>query len=211
MVSTAESRRNIHPPNDVYWVYKDGDQPEGFNKSTTTRRLNEMKAELQKAFNAQINEELFSAYLYVSMVNYFEEQNLKGFASWMQAQAVEELTHAQKLIAYLHERGVAVKLEAIGKPEATWKSPLAAFEAAYKHECYISDCINKLYALATKSGDAAAAIFLSWFITEQVEEEASVDEVVQSLKLAQGAPGALFMLNRELGARSPGITIAPSA
>ena len=162
-----------------------------------------MKAELQKAFNTQINEELFSAYIYASMVNYFEEQSLTGFAAWMQAQAVEELTHAQKLIAYLHERGVKVELEAIGKPESTWDSPLAAFEAAYKNECYISDCINNLYALAVESADAAASIFLNWFITEQVEEEASVDQVVQNLKLAQGAPGALFMLNRELGQRSP--------
>lgn len=165
-----------------------------------------MKAELQKAFNAQINEELFSAYIYAAMVNYFEEQSLKGFASWMQAQAVEELTHAQKLIAYMHERGAKVELKAIGKPDSKWNSPLAAFEAAYKHECYISDCINKLYALSVKTGDAAASIFLNWFITEQVEEEANVDEVVQNLKLAQGAPGALFMINRELGLRTPTFT-----
>lgn len=171
-----------------------------------------IKADLQKAFNAQINEELYSAYLYVSMVNYFEGQNLKGFATWMRAQVVEELTHASKFIAYLNERGGEVKLEAVAKPDATWKSPLAAFEAAYKHECHISACINKLYAQATKANDNAAAIFLNWFINEQVEEEASADEVVQNLKLAQGAPGALFMLDRELGTRVPAITVnAPAA
>ncbi len=167
-----------------------------------------IKADLQKAFNNQINEELFSAYLYVSMVNFFETQNLKGFANWMRAQVTEELIHANKLINYLHERGGEVKLDAIGKPDATWKSPLAAFEAAYKHECHISGCINELYNKAVKTGDNAAAIFLNWFINEQVEEEASADEVVQRLKLSQGAPGALFMLDRELGTRVPPITMA---
>lgn len=166
-----------------------------------------IKPDLQKAFNAQINEELYSAYLYVSMVNYFETQNLKGFASWMRAQVVEELTHASKFIAYLNERGGEVKLEAIAKPDATWKSPLAAFQASYRHECHISECINKLYDRATKAGDNAAAIFLNWFLNEQVEEEASVDDVVRNLKLAEGAPGALFMLDRELGARVPAVTL----
>lgn len=161
-----------------------------------------MKAELQKAFNKQINEELYSAYLYMAMVNYFESENLGGFATWMRAQTVEELTHANKLIAYLHERGGDVKLEAIAKPTATWKGALDAMQAAYKHECHITDCINKLYSAATKAGDHAAAIFLNWFVNEQVEEEANADEIVQQLKLAKDAPGPMFMLNRELGARA---------
>ncbi len=166
-----------------------------------------IKAELQKAFNKQINEELFSSYLYVSMVSYFESQNLSGFATWMRAQVVEELIHANKLIEYLYERGGEVELDAIGKPDATWESPLAAFEAAYKHECHISACINDLYNLAVKAGDNAAAIFLNWFVSEQVEEEASADEVVQRMKLSQGAPGALFMMDRQLGERVPPVSI----
>lgn len=170
-----------------------------------------IKADLEKAFNKQINEELFSAYLYVSMVNYFEAQNLKGFANWMRAQTIEELTHANKFIGYLQERGGSVKLDAIAKPDATWKSPLAAFEAAYKHECHISACINDLYNRAVKAGDNAAAIFLNWFINEQVEEEANADEVVQNLKLAQNAPGALFMLDREMGTRPLPVSIAAPA
>lgn len=167
-----------------------------------------IKAELQKAFNKQINEELFSSYLYVSMVSYFESQNLSGFATWMRAQVVEELIHANKLIEYLYERGGEVELDAIGKPDAAWESPLAAFEAAYKHECHISACINDLYNLAVKAGDNAAAIFLNWFVSEQVEEEASADEVVQRMKLSQGAPGALFMMDRQLGERVPPISIS---
>ncbi len=170
-----------------------------------------MKADLQKAFNKQINEELYSAYLYAAMVNYFEAANLKGFAAWMKAQVVEELNHASKFIAYLHERGADVKLAAIAEPTATWESPLAAFEAAYRHECHISDCINKLYSAATKADDHAAASFLIWFINEQVEEEAAADEAVQQLKLAEGAPGAMFMLNREMGARQPTFPTATSA
>ena len=166
-----------------------------------------IKADLQKAFNKQINEELFSAYLYAAMVNYFEAQNLKGFANWMRAQTIEELTHANKLINYLQERGGEVKFEAIGKPDSTWKTPLAAFEAAYRHECHITACINDLYNRAAKAGDNAAAIFLNWFINEQVEEEANADEIVQRLKLADGAPGALFMVDNELGARPLPISI----
>lgn len=170
-----------------------------------------MKADLQKAFNKQINEELYSAYLYAAMVNYFESQNLGGFAQWMRVQTVEELTHANKLIGYLHERGADVTLEAIAKPTSTWKSPLAAFEAAYEHECHITACINELYAKATKAPDPAAAIFLNWFVNEQVEEEANADQVVQQLKLAQGAPGAMFMLNREMGARQINLAAATAA
>ncbi len=160
-----------------------------------------MKPELQKAFNKQINEELYSAYLYTAMINYFQSENLDGFATWMRAQVVEELTHASKLIAYVHERGGDVKLEAIAKPTATWKGALDAMQAAYKHECHITECINKLYSAATKVGDHAAAIFLNWFVNEQVEEEANADAIIQQLKLAKDAPGPLFMLNRELGAR----------
>ncbi len=162
-----------------------------------------MKPEVQKAFHKQINEELYSAYLYAAMVNYFESQNLSGFAAWMRAQTVEELNHANKLIGHLHERGADVELDAIAKPTSAWDSPLAAIEAAYKHECHISACIDELYGKAVKAGDNAAALFLNWFVNEQVEEEASADAVVQQLKLAQDAPGALFMLDREMGARTP--------
>ncbi|MCK5860932.1 MAG: ferritin [Candidatus Hydrogenedentes bacterium] len=169
-----------------------------------------MKAELQKAFNKQINEELYSAYLYTAMINYFELENLGGFASWVRAQTIEELAHTSKLIGYLHERGVDVKFGAIAKPTATWKNTLTAFEAIYKHECHISACINKLYGLALKLDDHAAAIFLTWFVNEQVEEEANASEIVQQLKLAKDTPGPMFMLNRELGARAIAFPAAPA-
>jgi len=157
--------------------------------------------EMQAALNHQINEETYSAYLYASMANHFEHVNLKGFAHWMSVQAAEEVAHAQKIAAYLNERGAKVLLEAISAPPTEWDAPLAAFEAAYAHECHISACIDTLYSQAMSEGDHATHNFLEWFVTEQVEEESSADEVVQQLKLVAGAPGGLFMLDRELGQR----------
>jgi ferritin len=156
---------------------------------------------IQQAFNDQINAETHSAYLYWSMVAYFESINLKGFASWMRCQIQEEMVHATKFFDFINERGGRVALTAIESPATEWDSPLAAFEAAYAHEQYITGRIDDLVKLAREENDNAAGIFLQWFVTEQVEEEASADEVVQQLKLMAGAPGGLFMLDRELGQR----------
>ncbi|HPO15735.1 MAG TPA: ferritin [Candidatus Hydrogenedentes bacterium] len=160
-----------------------------------------MKKKLQDAFNAQINEELYSAYLYAAMRAAFESMNLKGYANWMRLQVEEELFHARKFMEFIFERGGEVELKAIKQPQAQWDSPLAMFEAAYRHECHISECINKLSTLAMKEDDHAARIFLEWFVTEQVEEEANADGMVQNLKLMKDAPGGLFMLDREAGQR----------
>ena len=157
---------------------------------------------MSKAINKQINEELFSAYLYRSMVGYFESINLKGFANWMRMQTQEEEIHAAKFESFLFERGSRPKLLAIAEPQLEWDSPLAAFEAAYEHECHISACINELSNLAIEEKDHATKIFLEWFVTEQVEEEANADDMVQQLKLIEGAPGGLFMLDRESGQRT---------
>ncbi len=167
-----------------------------------------LSAKMQEALNDQVNAELFSSYLYLSMVAYFEDKNLSGFADWMRAQAQEEVMHAMKFFDYIFERGGKAALKAIESPTTEWESPLAAFEAAYGHERYISDRINKLMTLARSENDYPTENFLQWFVAEQVEEEASVDTVVQTLKLAGDNLGALFMLNRELGTRRPG---APEA
>lgn len=156
---------------------------------------------IQEAFNDQINAETFSAYLYLSMAAYFDDMNLGGFSTWMKCQAQEEMVHAMKFYNFIAERGGRVILKALDAPEISWGSPLAAFEAAYTHEQYISDRINKLVDLAIEEGDHASKPFLDWFVTEQVEEEASADGVVQQLKLIEGSPQALFMLDRELGQR----------
>jgi ferritin len=157
---------------------------------------------IEDAFNAQINAETHSAYLYWSMAAYFESVNLNGFATWMQAQAQEEMVHATKFYHFLVERGGRVQLTAIEAPATEWDSPLAAFQAAYKHEQYITGRIHDLVELSAAEKDHAAGIFLQWFVSEQVEEEASADEVVQKLTLMADAPGGLFMLDREMGQRT---------
>ena len=153
---------------------------------------------IEQAINDQINAELYSAYLYLSMVAYFESVNLSGFATWMKAQTQEEIMHAMKMYDFVNERGGRVILKAIDTPPSEWDSPLAAFEAAYAHEQLVTGRINDLVNLAIEEKDHATNAFLQWFVNEQVEEEMSADNVAQNLKIANEAPGALFMLDREL-------------
>lgn len=157
--------------------------------------------DVQDAFNGQLNAETYSAYLYWSMSAYFEEINLKGFANWMRCQAQEEMVHAMKFYTHLLERGGRAVLAAIDGPATEWDSPLAAFQAAYAHECKVTAMINGLVDLARDHKDHASEAFLQWFVNEQVEEEASADEIVQKLKLMADAPGGLFLLDQELAQR----------
>ena len=163
-----------------------------------------LSEKIQEAFNKQVNAEMYSAYLYLSMSAYFESVNLPGMAGWMRAQAKEEMGHAMKFYRHIHERGGRVTLAAIEAPPGEWDSPLAAFEAAYKHEQKVTALINDLVDLSSAGGDHAARAFLQWFVTEQVEEEASADAVVQKLKQVGDTPGPLFMFDRELGRRGEG-------
>jgi ferritin len=157
---------------------------------------------VQAALNEQINAELFSSYLYLSMSAYFESQDLPGFACWMRVQAKEEDFHVQKFFDYVIERGGRVILESIDKPQSEWGSPLEAFEEALAHEQHISSRIHDLVELAVEQKDRATQSFLQWFVDEQVEEEASADQVVKSLRLGAGQPVAMLMLDRELGTRT---------
>ena len=160
-----------------------------------------IKPEMAEALNKQINEELFSSYLYASMIGYFEDLNLKGFSNWFQVQALEEMEHAKKFITFLYDRGARVKLLAVAEPQHEWDSPLAAFQAALTHEQHISECIDKLSTLAVKLDDHASRVFLEWFVTEQVEEEANADAMSKQLKLVEGNPHGLLMLDREAAQR----------
>ncbi len=155
-----------------------------------------------KALNEQINAEMYSAYLYLSMAAYFEAENLPGMAAWMRTQTQEETAHAMKFFDYIHERRGRVVLQAIDQPIEEWKSPLAAFEAAFEHEQMITGRIDDLVNLAVQEKDHATNAFLQWFVNEQVEEETSVDTIVQMLKMGEKAPGAMFMIDRELGQRT---------
>ena len=157
---------------------------------------------IEKAFNDQINAELHSAYLYLSMVAYFESEGLKGFANWMRVQVQEEQEHGMKFFDFICERGGRVKLQPIEGPEVKWDAPKAAFDAAYKHECYISDRINKLVDLAIAEKDHAANAFLQWFVTEQVEEEDNASTIAGEMALIGDDRRALLMIDRELGQRT---------
>lgn len=158
---------------------------------------------MQDALNVQIKEELASAYLYLAMSADFSAKDLPGFAQWMRIQYQEEMVHAFKIYDFILERSGKPELEGFAKPQSEWDSPLAAFEAAYKHEQYITGCIHDLVKLARKEEDTATEIFLQWFVTEQVEEENSADEIIKKIKLAGAQkPGhVLYMLDKEMGAR----------
>ena len=156
---------------------------------------------VEEALNGQVNAEMYSAYLYLSMESYFKSLNLNGFANWMRVQTQEEVTHAIKIYEFLNERGGRSILKAIDGPQTEWDSPLAVFEAVYVYEQKVTGLINDLVDLAIKEKDHATNTFLQWFVNEQVEEESSADEVVQQLKMMENAPGGMFMLDRELGQR----------
>lgn len=156
---------------------------------------------MEKAINSQINAEIYSSYLYLSMSAYFESISLSGFASWMRSQAQEEMVHAMKFYDYVNERGGRVILSPIEAPPSEWESPVAVFDATYRHEQKVTGLINDLVDLAIEEKDHATNNLLQWFVSEQVEEEASASAVLNKAKLTGDAPGGLFMLDRELGAR----------
>ena len=156
---------------------------------------------MEKALNEQVNAEMYSAYLYLSMESYFKSLNLNGFANWMRVQTQEEMTHAMKIYDYIIERGGRVLLKAIEGPKTEWESPLDVMKAVSKHEQKVTSLINKLVDLAIEEKDHATNGFLQWFVNEQVEEESSADELVQKLKLMENAPGGMFMLDKELSLR----------
>lgn len=157
---------------------------------------------IQNALNEQINAEMASAYLYLSMSAWFDSINLKGMAHWMRIQSKEEMGHAMKIFGYINERSGRVELSTVQGPAQEWASPLAAFEAAYSHERGISSRFDRLMELAQSEKDHATVIFLQWFVTEQVEEEAAASEAVEKLKMAGDNKGALYILDREFGARA---------
>ena len=157
---------------------------------------------LEKAINEQINAELYSAYLYLSMGAYFEEQGLEGFANWMRVQFEEEQFHGLKFFNYLAERGGRVLLAAIEQPATEWESPVAVFEEVLKHERHVTSLINNLIDISIEERDHATKSFLNWFIDEQVEEEAAAESLLNQLKLVEGDGRGLLMLDRELSSRT---------
>ena len=160
-----------------------------------------LNKKVQKALNDQINAELYSAYLYLAMSNWFVLENLPGMANWLKVQAEEELSHAMRIYNFVQDRNSQVVLEKIEGPPLKWSSPVAAFEAAYQHEQKITGMINDIVDAALAERDHATVSFLNWFVDEQVEEEASALEVVDKLKMVEGHAGSMFMVDKELGQR----------
>lgn len=161
-----------------------------------------INGKMEKAFNDQINKELYSEYLYLAMKSYFVELNLQGFVNWFDVQVQEEHAHAMGMYDYVHERGGKVELFAIDKPEVEGKTPLEVFEQVLKHEEFVTSRINALMDVAEEVKDRAALSFLDWYLKEQVEEESNVGGVLATLKLIGDDKKALLMLDKELAART---------
>lgn len=160
-----------------------------------------LSEKMEKELNKQLNAELYSGYLYLSMAAYFEEEDLPGFANWMVVQSQEEYTHGMKFYDYLISRGAKVELEAIDKPKIEWDSPEDVFTNALEHEQFVTSLINNLVDIAIEEKDHATNIFLQWFVEEQIEEEESASEVLSKVKRAKDSQNLLFMIDSELGSR----------
>ncbi len=169
-----------------------------------------IKKEMQDAINDQINAEMFSAYLYLSMASYFEDENLPGFSNWMRCQYMEETMHAMKFFNFLNERGGKALLQPIEGPDTTWGSYAELFDAVVKHEEYITGRINKLVTLSRKLEDYASESFLMWYVDEQVEEEDSANAILTKLKRIKDSSNALYQLDNELAGRALSVLAVPT-
>ncbi|WP_372934945.1 ferritin [Mariniphaga sediminis] len=161
-----------------------------------------LKEKVEKALNEQINAEQYSALLYLSMSAWFESKGLPGFANWMYVQYQEELTHANKIFKYVIDRDGEVRLKGIEQMPTEFDNVVEVVEKTLKHEQYVTSLIDKLVDIAVEERDRATESFLKWFVDEQVEEEANVSEILDSLKLIEGKGNGLFMLDRELRQRT---------
>lgn len=156
---------------------------------------------MQEAINAQINAEMWSAYLYLAMSMDATDKGLKGVANWFRKQYEEEMEHAFKFVGYLNDQMARVELKPIAEVPTQWESPLHMFEETLKHEKVVTGLINDLYALATKEKDYATTIFMQWYVTEQIEEEANAQEIIDALKCIGEDKAAFFMFDKELQSR----------
>lgn len=165
-----------------------------------------IKERVRKVINEQINKELYSSYLYLSMSAYFENRNLKGFANWTRIQALEESAHALKFFDYINSRGGKVELTAIEAPKTSWNSIVEVFEEIYAHEQLVTESINNVAVVAFEEKDFATSTYVQWFVNEQVEEEANSSGLVEQLKLVGDNSSGIFMLDKELATR---VFVAP--
>ncbi len=161
-----------------------------------------LSKKMQDALNEQINAEIWSAYLYLSMSAYFEDQNLPGFANWMKTQWQEEISHSIKMFDYINERGGRVLLKPIAEVKTEWNNAIEVFTETLEHERLVSSLINKLVDIAISESDHATNNMLQWFVAEQVEEEATAESLLEQLKMIDGFGHGMLMLDRELAQRT---------
>ena len=160
-----------------------------------------LSPKLEDALNKQLNAEMYSSYLYLSMAAYFHATDMEGFAHWMYVQSQEEMAHTMKFFQFINNRDGRVVLAELPAPTSEWNSPAEVFDATYKHECEVTESINTLADLADEVNDRAVKVFLQWFVSEQVEEEASVKSIIQKLRMVGSSGSGLYMLDKELGGR----------
>lgn len=162
-----------------------------------------LSKKMTKALNQQINAEIYSAYLYLSMSAHCADKNLNGFAHWMQLQHDEEMAHAMKIYRHILDNDAQVELLAIDKPPKTFPGPTGLFKQVLEHEKMITGLIHKLYAMAVAENDYPSQVMLQWFISEQQEEEATASDILGQLEMLKDDPRGVFMMDRELGQRAP--------
>ena len=154
-----------------------------------------------KVLNEQINKELYSAYLYLSMSAHFSDLGLMGFANWMRIQNQEEQAHGMLIYDFLINRGAKVNLTAIAAPDGHYETPLDVMETVLKHEVYVTGLINNIVTVAESVKDRATISYMNWFVDEQVEEEANAQDIISKLKMIGEDKSALYLLDKDLSAR----------
>ena len=170
-----------------------------------------LDANVAKLINEQVNKELYSAYLYLDIANYYTEEGLDGFANWYNIQAQEERDHALLFVEYLQNNGMKVTLEAIAKPDKTLDSIMAALNVGLEHEQYVTSLIHTIYDAAYSIKDFRTMQFLDWFVKEQGEEEKNAEDLIKKYELFGQDSKGLYMLDNELGARTysaPSLTLS---
>lgn len=160
-----------------------------------------MNKRVEEALNKQLSAELYSSHLYLSMAAYLTAQNLNGFANWMKVQSEEERTHAMKFFDYIDDRDGRIEIGKLDEPKKEWNGIIDLFEEVLKHEKHVTSLINDVAAIAEEEKDRATINFLKFFIDEQVEEEATVGDLLDQLKLIDGNGTGLFMLDKEAKTR----------
>lgn len=162
------------------------------------------QSNIEQGLNDQIANEFYSAYLYLAMAAHLEETNFQGFANWMRIQHAEESAHAMRLFNHMLDTGRKVVLQALPQPPAEFGGPLEVMQQALAHERDVTSKIHQLYETAVAEKDYATEVQLQWFVSEQVEEERSLGDIIAQLKLAGDSSPALLMIDQQLAARKPG-------